>query len=227
MVFLVLFAQVWHDYRFNSNFEDYRNIYRFEWPEVYPDDYYSYTSGISRPYIEAFEACSPDIEVACDYKDIGGLELEKVLYNVDGTVRTYDIPQVETDSSFPDVFSIEIIDGSLEDYTVKNAVLISENHSKAIFGDRSPVGERLTTEFYINEYTIVGVYKTLPENCSVINGLLVNEGDDDLTLPNHSSHCGYFRLRDGARVEDVLESIRTTFRNMVHNDAVAAGMGEK
>ena len=227
MVFLVLFAQVWHDYRFNSNFEDYRNIYRFEWPEVYPDDYYSYTSGINRPYIEAFEACSPDIEVACDYKDIGGLELEKVLYNVDGTVSTYEIPQVETDSSFPDVFSIEIIDGSLEDYTVKNAVLISENHAKAIFGDRSPVGERLTTEFYINEYTIVGVYKTLPENCSVINGLLVNEGDDDLSMPNHSFHCGYFRLRDGARVEDVLESIRTTFRNMVHNDAVAAGMGEK
>ena len=115
MVFLVLFAQVWHDYRFNSNFEDYRNIYRFEWPEVYPDDHYSYTSGITRPYIEAFEACSPDIEVACDYKDIGGLELEKVLYNVDGTVRTYDIPQVETDSSFPDVFSIEIIDGSQEE----------------------------------------------------------------------------------------------------------------
>ena len=30
MVFLALFAQVWHDYRFNSNFEDYKNIYRFE-----------------------------------------------------------------------------------------------------------------------------------------------------------------------------------------------------
>ena len=28
MVFLVLFAQVWFDYRFNRNFEDYKNIYR-------------------------------------------------------------------------------------------------------------------------------------------------------------------------------------------------------
>ena len=28
MVFLVLFAQVWFDYRFNRNFEDYENIYR-------------------------------------------------------------------------------------------------------------------------------------------------------------------------------------------------------
>lgn len=227
MVFLVLFAQVWHDYRYNSNFEDYRNIYRFEWPEVYPDDYYSYTSGISRPYIEAFEACSPDIEVACDYKDITGLGIEMVQYNDEGTVRKYEIAQVETDSSFPDVFSIEIVDGSLENYNVKNAVLISENHSKAIFGDRSPVGEHLTTEFYIKEYTIVGVYKTLPENCSVINGLLVNEGDDDLSLPNHSLHCGFFRLRDGARVEDVLENIRMTFKNMVHSDVVAAGMEEK
>ena len=28
MVFIVLFAQVWFDYRFNRNFEDYKNIYR-------------------------------------------------------------------------------------------------------------------------------------------------------------------------------------------------------
>ena len=227
MVFLALFAQVWHDYRFNSNFEDYKNIYRFEMPVVYDADDYTYSQVISRPYIEAFEACSPDIEVACDYKDIRGLVLETVYSDVDGTVRKHEIAQVETDSSFPNVFSIEIVDGTLEEYNVKNAALISENHAKTIFGDRSPVGEHLTTEFNINEYKIVGVYKTLPENCSVINGLLVNEGDDDLSLPNHSFHCGYFRLRDGARVEDVLESIRTTFRNMVHNDAVAAGMGEK
>ena len=32
MVFLVLFAQVWFDYRFNRNFEDYENIYRLEMP---------------------------------------------------------------------------------------------------------------------------------------------------------------------------------------------------
>ena len=227
MVFLALFAQVWHDYRFNSNFEDYKNIYRFEMPVVYDADDYTYSQVISRPYIEAFEACSPDIEVACDYKDIRGLELETVYSDVDGTVRKHEIAQVETDSSFPNVFSIEIVDGTLEEYNVKNAALISENHAKTIFGDRSPVGEHLTTEFNINEYKIVGVYKTLPENCSVINGLLVNEGDDDLSMPNYSSHCGFFRLRDGARAEDVLESIRMTFRNLVHDDAVAAGMGEK
>lgn len=227
MVFLALFAQVWHDYRFNSNFEDYKNIYRFEMPVVYDADDYTYSQVISRPYIEAFEACSPDIEVACDYKDIRGLVLETVYSDVDGTVRKHEIAQVETDSSFPNVFSIEIVDGTLEEYNVKNAALISENHAKTLFGDRSPVGEHLTTEFNINEYKIVGVYKTLPENCSVINGLLVNEGDDDLSLPNHSFHCGFFRLRDGARVEDVLESIRTTFRNLVHDDAVTAGMGEK
>lgn len=227
MVFLVLFAQVWHDYRYNSNFEDYRNIYRLEMPVIYDVGEYSYSPGISRPYIEAFEACSPDIEVACDYKDITGLGIEMVQYNDEGTVRKYEIAQVETDSSFPDVFSIEIVDGSLENYNVKNAALISENHAKAIFGDKSPVGEHLTTEFNINEYTIVGVYKTLPENCSVINGLLVNEGDDDLSTPYHSLHCGFFRLRDGARVEDVLETIRMTFKNMVHSDVVAAGMEEK
>ena len=227
MVFLALFAQVWHDYRFNSNFEDYKNIYRFEMPVVYDGDDYTYSQGISRPYIEAFEACSPDIEVACDYKDIRGLELETVYSDVDGTVRKHEIAQVETDSSFPNVFSIEIVDGTLEEYNVKNAALISENHAKTIFGDRSPVGEHLTTEFNINEYKIVGVYKTLPENCSVINGLLVNEGDDDLSMPNYSSHCGFFRLRDGACAEDVLESIRMTFRNLVHDDAVAAGMEEK
>ena len=36
MVFLILFAQVWFDYSYNRNFDDYRNIYRYERP-VYED----------------------------------------------------------------------------------------------------------------------------------------------------------------------------------------------
>ena len=35
MVFLVLFAQVWFEYRFNRNFDDYEDIYRLEMPVTF------------------------------------------------------------------------------------------------------------------------------------------------------------------------------------------------
>ena len=68
MVFLVLFAQVWFDYRFNRNFEDYENIYRLEMPVTMFDAMdYKYDQMTLRPLIEEFERCSPDIVAACDY----------------------------------------------------------------------------------------------------------------------------------------------------------------
>ncbi len=205
MVFLVLFAQVWFDYSFNRNFEDYRNIYRLERPSGSDDTEYrfDYVSR-TKAEIDKYKASSPDIVAACDYAELDMALDFKMCFNDNGEIRKYDLPWTFTDTAFPTVFGIDVVAGSLDSYNTENAALISEDYAELIFGDRNPVGEVLSLEMFQYEYRIVGVYKTLPENCTVINGLLVNEGDVEETLL--AIHTGFFRLKDGADPEEVVKN---------------------
>lgn len=192
MVLLVLFAQVWFDFRFNRNFKDYENIYRFEEHVNYDARDYSYDQVTLRPLIEKFEKCSPDVLVACDYEDCDlGLNL-KIIYDDNGTARKYDMPTAMADSSLPKVFSLKFIAGSADDFCHENDAIISEDCAELIFGNDNPIGKTLTREMTGDTFKVVGVYENLPENCSIINGMIFNEGDFDLTIPNHYIHSDSF-----------------------------------
>ena len=218
MVFLVLFAQVWFDYRFNRNFEDYENIYRLEMPVTIFDAMdYKYDQMILRPLIEEFERCSPDIVAACDYEDLENEFREKIVVNDNGTTRKYNIPFAHSDSSLPDVFSLELIAGRAEDYRNENEILLSEGYARMIFGDENPIGKIITFEMLGTQLKVVGVYQDLPENCSIINGMLICIGEADLSIPNHDPHVGFFRLKKDASVEKVTEDFRKEYANFIRS----------
>ena len=216
MVFLVLFAQVWFEYRFNRNFEDYEDIYRLEMPVTMFDAMdYRYDQTTLRPLIEEFEKCSPDVVAACDYKDIETDSRKKTVVNDNGAISRYDIPHALSDSSLPDVFNLEFIAGRAEDYRNENDILLSEKYAKMIFGDENPIGRIMTLEMDEEPLKVVGVYRTLPENCTIINGMLICIGDADLTLPNYNTHVGFFRLRDGVSAEKVTDDFRKAYTNFI------------
>ena len=218
MVFLVLFAQVWFDYRFNRNFEDHENIYRLEIPVTMFDAMdYKYDQMTLRPLIEEFERCSPDVVAACDYEDLETEFREKTVVDDNGTTKKYDIPFAHSDSSLPDVFTLEFIAGRAEDYRNENDILLSERYATMIFGDENPIGKTMTLEMLGTQLKVVGVYKDLPENCSIINGMLICIGDSDLTLPNERQHVGFFLLRDGSSVEKVTEDFRKAYANFIRS----------
>ena len=218
MVFLVLFAQVWFDYRFNRNFEDYENIYRLEMPVTMFDAMdYKYDQMTLRPLIEEFERCSPDIVAACDYEDLETEFREKIVVNDNGTTRKYNIPFAHSDSSLPDVFTLELIAGRAEDYRNENDILLSEGYARMIFGDENPIGKIITFEMLGTQLKVVGVYKDLLENCSIINGMLICIGEADLTIPNHDPHVGFFRLKKDASVEKVTEDFRKEYANFIRS----------
>lgn len=219
MVFLVLFAQVWFDYRFNRNFDDYENIYRLEEPIQYDASDYTYDQTTLRPLIEALENSSPDVMVACDYEDCDLGLGQKIIFNDDGNIKKYDIPRAMADSSLPDVFSLKFTAGSAEDFCHEDDAIISENCAKTIFGEENPIGKTLMLEMTGGTFKVVGVYETLPENCSIINGLIINEGDFDLTFPNHYVHVGFFRLRNGADVNKVIDDFKKAYSSVVQDQA--------
>lgn len=216
MVFLVLFAQVWFEYRFNRHFEDHENIYRLEMPvSMFDAMDYRYDQTTLRPLIEEFEKCSPDVVAACDYKDIETDSRKKTVVNDNGAISRYDIPHALSDSSLPDVFNLEFIAGRAEDYRNENDILLSEKYARMIFGDENPIGRIMTLEMEEEPLKVVGVYRTLPENCTIINGMLICIGDADLTLPNYNQHVGFFRLRDGASAEKVTDDFRKAYTNFI------------
>ena len=218
MVFLVLFAQVWFEYRFNRNFEDYEDIYRLEMPVTMFDAMdYRYDQTTLRPLIEEFEKCSPDVVAACDYEDIEADPRQKAVVNDNGTISRYDIPHALSDSSLPDVFNLEFIAGRAEDYRNENDILLSEKYARMIFGEDNPIGRIMTLEMEDEPLKVVGVYRTLPENCTIINGMLICIGDADLALPNYNTHVGFFRLKDGASVEKATEDFRKAYTNFIRS----------
>ena len=203
MVFLVLFAQVWFDYSYNRNFDDYRNIYRYERP-VYEDasmSGFKYTHIVRKEFIDRAKANLPDIVSICDYAD----EMTDMGLQMYFKEDKFDIPWTYTDTDFPKVFGLEIVAGSIDEYDHANAAIISESQAKLIFSDNNPVGETLMLEMLQYEYNIVGVYKDMPENCFVMNGLLVNDGGLEDTF--FGVHTCFFHLSAGASPEDVLNSI--------------------
>lgn len=203
MVFLVLFAQVWFDYSYNRNFDDYRNLYRYERP-VYEDasvSGYMYTHIVRKEFIDRVKANLSDMVEVCDYAD----EMTDMGFQMYFKENKFDIPWTYTDTDFPKVFGLEIVAGSLDDYDHKDAALISESQAKLIFGDSNPVGETLMLEMLQYEFDIVGVYKDMPENCFVMNGLLTNDGGEEDTF--FGVHTAFFHLREGVSPDDVLKSI--------------------
>ena len=219
MVFLVLFAQVWFDYKFNRNFDDYENIYRLEEPISYDASDYTYDQATLRPLIEAFESCSPDVLVACDYEDYDSGLGQKVIFNDKGDIKKYDLPRAMADSSLPDVFSLKFVAGSAKDFSQENDAIISGNCAEMIFGNDNPIGKTVMLEMTGETYKIVGVYETLPENCSIVNGLIICEGDLDLTIPNHDVHVGFFRLKDGAEVNKILDDFKKAYSSVAQGPA--------
>lgn len=63
------------------------------------------------------------------------------------------------DKSFFDIFSFELIKGSLEQFNHKSEVIIiTENTSKKLFGNENPIGKRIKSGYYFN-YIVIGVIK--------------------------------------------------------------------
>lgn len=219
MVFLVLFSQVWYDYRFNRNIDGHRNIYILEEKVDYGSNQVNYDISTLRPLIEKYKTCSPQVEAACDYEDVITKNIEHSLVREqDGERRRYSIKKATTDSAFPEMFGLNLVLGSLNEYNEKNCALLSVSHAVTIFGENNPIGETLMLDPFGIEIKIVGVYEDLPENCTIINGVLVNEGDDDLTLPNYNPHTGFFRLKKGADVEDVVEDFKKAYKELLPDD---------
>lgn len=203
-IFLILMSQVWYDFRYDC-FKGGRDVYAVEVPS-FRGGYYSQT--VLRPVIQMVADSSPEIAVVCDYyarrnDQLGAVQIK----DRDGEeVKALGISYAWTETSVLDVFNITLLAGRREDFCHEGDALISESAAKQFFPDRNPIGETFLLEME-TQCRIVGIYKDRKENESMINGLLVHEGERDLTLPNPNPHACYIKLIPGADVAAVREAV--------------------
>ncbi len=204
-VFLILMSQVWYDYRYD-HFEGGKDVYAVEIPSFQEG---LYSPQILRPLIQMVADSSPNIAESCDYFVMTRNDQVGFVQMKDGTgedVTAYGISYAWTETSVLDVFSITLVEGRREDFAKEGDALISESAAKRFFPDRNPIGETFTVEFE-HEGRITGIYKDRKENESMINGILVHEGERDMSLPNYNPHSCYVKLKPGADLEQVREAV--------------------
>lgn len=203
-VFLILMSQVWWDFRYDR-FKGGRDVYIVEYPSGYDGQY---TSQILRPVVPMVRDCSPGILTACDYVGTVGDKLGRIqIKDQSGEyVTARDINFGVTETAALDVFGVTMVAGRREDFAAKGDALISEKTAARYFPDRNPVGETIIYNWRY-EYRIVGIYKDRKENETLVNGILIHEGETDLALPNTQQHACYVRLAPGADLAAVRQAV--------------------
>ena len=213
-VFLILMSQVWWDFRYDR-FKGSRDIYVLEQP--YPVQEGLYYTMTLRPALKAVADCSPDIIQYCDYADVGVNESGRTILfkNQDGEdVRALGIRYATTETSVIDIFNIQLVEGRREDFAEEGDALISESTAARFFPDRDPIGEPYTYNVR-TKGRIKGIYKDRKDNESLINGILIHEGETDWDIPNYNMHAGYYKLAPGADLAAVREAVgKVEFKNL-------------
>jgi putative ABC transport system permease protein len=102
----------------------------------------------------------PEIEYSARYNRMGmSIKYGEKVYN--GTLSTVD-------STFFDIFPVELVRGNLNDlFTKPYTLLITEEQADIIFKDEDPIGKSLQyTNFYVEGkfFEVVGIVKTPPRN---------------------------------------------------------------
>jgi hypothetical protein len=204
-VFLILMSQVWYDYRYDR-FEGGKDVYAVEIPSFQEG---LYSPQILRPLIQMVADSSPNIAETCDYFVMTRNDQVGFVQMKDGTgedVTAYGISYAWTETSVAGCLQHHPRGRRREDFAKEGDALISESAAKRFFPDRNPIGETFTVEFE-HEGRITGIYKDRKENESMINGILVHEGERDMSLPNYNPHSCYVKLKPGADLEQVREAV--------------------
>lgn len=205
-VFLILMSQVWWDYRYDR-FKGGKDVYMVENLSAFDG---KFDPMVTRPAVQKIKDCSPDIVAACDFFGRKGDQLG--IIQIKGKSGEYErvkgINYGITETSVIDVFNITLLAGRKEDFAAAGDALVSESAAELYFPGRNPIGEIFYNNFGRSECRIVGIYKDRKENETMVNGILIHEGDTDLEFPNYNPHMCYVKLAPGADISSVSNAVK-------------------
>lgn len=217
--FMIIMMQVDYDKNFDRFHKDADNIYRLElqW------DGEGTQAVLPRALADAFFNFSPHVVAGALAYPI----YSETVFLVDkaGGIRdSYLEPNMTVYSSFADVFTFDMLEGSQEALKEPGKILIPESMARKIFGTESAVDRQMKAEdtkgqlaglFTIAEgdYTIGGVYKDFPVNGILQNAIYIKMDDKEyLDDWGNASYYAYLRLDSPESAETLVDEFLTYYK---------------
>ncbi len=177
-LFLILY--VLDEVSFDRYHENADRIYRVQSYIQETDDEFTWIVA-QVPFAPQVQIDYPEVESVTRLFNVG-----RVLYKYD-EIEHNEENMYYADSTFFDIFSYKLIDGSFEGALNKpNSIVLTKTLARKYFGDKSPVGKSLQNGDDL--YQVTAVMEDVPRNSHVIFDGLVSR----TTLPDEFGSWGNF-----------------------------------
>jgi len=191
---ILIFLYVQYETSYDDYFEGADNIYRLEmkWTGEGEVSHWAATTG---DIIPAVASRFPEIQSSVKFyysPRTSVLRYEDKVFRESGIVHG--------DSTFLDVFSLELIKGDKKDIlSGPEKILLSETAAKRYFGNEDPIGKMLRSES--RSYMVKGVFADIPENSHVHFDLIIalddlRTGWTTLDQQGPAAFYSYIKVKD-------------------------------
>lgn len=214
-VFMTLMVRVLWDWTYDRNFPEHEKVFRIEHNLIDGGDFWAYSS---RPLIESVRTAGPNVQsvATCGFP-------EGVLCNLEETPdEKVFLHNMAVEGTLFDIFGVEFLEGSPEDFDKKDCIALSETSAKKLFGSENPVGKLM----FLNGYSIevAGVFKDLPKNCIICKDTFTSLKDRDITNKYEWAYYAYVKLEDPKLID---ETTRLAFDKFVELYSEEAAVGDE
>ncbi|WP_430817094.1 ABC transporter permease [Carboxylicivirga sp. RSCT41] len=159
-VFMLLAVYLFNEYTYDSYNKRADQLYLLESHEISRDLQHPF---LPNPIGDLLESNIPEIQSHCTLKSWGGTYSIK-----DYPDKTYGLNLYTADSTFTELFTLNIVKGNRSPFQQKNTIVLSESCAEKIFGEADPIGQVLMRGFK-EPATVTAVYEDLPVNNSLHN----------------------------------------------------------
>ncbi|HCO68919.1 MAG TPA: multidrug ABC transporter substrate-binding protein, partial [Dysgonomonas sp.] len=202
--FMVIMMQVNFDYNFNKTIDGHESIYRIE---ILNSKKGHIQATMPRPMADIIFRSSPHILA-------GGMEhtvSKEIFFSIDkpGNKDIYKEMSHGVASDYTDVFPFEMVEGDRHVLQNPEYVLIPQSLSEKLFGNESPIGQRLEKEQ--GSWVVGGVYKDFPKNSSLRNTIYYSIGNENLEKWTNWNYQVYIKVDS----PDVLTGLDNIFKKVL------------
>ncbi len=159
--FILLTIYIVNELTYDHNNTKHQNIYMLSIKGVNNGEPYTSTL-LPNPLADLLDENIPELKSLCSFAYRGST------YSKKGIAKSYDIKTRGVDSTFTDIFTVNIKTGNPHPLRGKNKIILSEKAAYRMFGNENPVGKTIFRNFD-TPYYVEAVYYNLPANSSLKN----------------------------------------------------------
>lgn len=191
--FTVIMMQVRWEYSYGQSDSAADSIYRFD---VLDKASGTFNTTLNMDFGRAFSQSSPLI-----VESAGMLHSRRNFQVMSQDAQNpffNDIETISTNDNIFKVFDVNLLKGTVGEFMMPHKAIVSESVARKFFGDKDPIGQVIKNDWR-DELQICGVYKELPSNATIPNGVIIFE-----EFRNVRMNTLYVKISDNSKVDQII-----------------------